>query len=117
MQSEVEPRLLDFFLVFWKLESLDNLTKAALRLCTEQIKAAIDATVIACTVKSADLDHLLSSKWHLSELIIDNNLRKQPSPEFLKFSFTALLGKFPLLKNLNASSCRLARKHRGALAS
>jgi len=104
MQSAADRRLLEVFLVSEKLEGLDDPSKAALRLCNKQIKAAIDATIIACKVKSADLDQLPSSNWHLTELIINDIvlvndlLLKLPSPESLKSSFTALLGQIPAPK-------------------
>jgi len=105
MQTAVEPRLLEFFLTFRKLGSLDNPTKAALRLCNKQSRVAIDATIVACTVKTADLDHFLTSNWHLSRLVIDNNTsyRKNPSPESLRSSLAALPGKFPLLEELECN--------------
>jgi ABC-type proline/glycine betaine transport system ATPase subunit len=55
MQSAVEPRLMEVFLAFGKLESLDRRSKAALQLCNKQIKAAIDATVNSASVDVADL--------------------------------------------------------------
>jgi len=100
MRSAAEPRLLEFYLLFGNLESLDNPTKAALRLCTKQIKAAIDATIIACKVKPDDLNHFLSCNWHLNELIIYNRPHKRPLTESLKSSLAALPGKFPLLEKL-----------------
>jgi len=100
MESAAGLRLLEFFLGSEKLESLDALTIAALRLCNKQIRSAIDATITACRVNADDLDHFLSCGWHLTELIINDRRRIQPSPESLKASLTALVGKFPLLKKL-----------------
>jgi len=103
MQAEAEPRLLHAFLTFRRTKNLSKRTRAALRLCNKQIKAAIDATIIACSVKSADLDHFLSCTWPLKELIISNSLYSEPlSPEFLQSSLAALLGNSRFLKPLNA---------------
>jgi len=101
MHSAAEPRLLEFFVSSDDFKSLNKRTKAALRLCNKQLKSAIDATIFACKIKSADLDHFLGSNWPITELIIvNNNYSRQPSTVSVKPFLAALLGKLPLLKKL-----------------
>jgi len=102
MHSAIEHRLMEYFLAFGELESLDNPTKAAMRLCNKQIKAAIDATVVSSKVYTEDLIQFLHCNWNLKNVCIEDRTgsAESPSLEELKPSLTALPGKFPLLEKL-----------------
>ena len=63
MTAAVETRLLQEYLECGQVKILDEASKAALRLCSKQIKDYVDATIIACKVEPCDLDALLNCNW------------------------------------------------------
>jgi hypothetical protein len=65
-----EPKLLEAFLQFGDVIDIDKATQAALRLCNHQIKKVIDATVISCKVKPADVALICGCNWQLKQLNI-----------------------------------------------
>lgn len=72
MTDVTEPLLLEKFLIFGDVGSLDVSIKAALRLCSKKIKAIIDATPVAGKMRLQDLFTLVqnSSKLTFSTLKI-----------------------------------------------
>ena len=102
MTAPVDAHLLQAFLKYGQIEILDEASKAALRLCSKQIKDYVDATIIACTVERSALDALLNCNWSLTEIEIfskDEHTAMMP-PSFTSLLFE-LICKFPLLEKLS----------------
>jgi Leucine-rich repeat (LRR) protein len=99
---EPEPKLLEVFLHSADVRSLEKQIQAALRLCNHQIKKVIDATVISCKVKPADVPLICSCEfWKLKELKIYGNWPQ----ESLRLLPSTLFKKFPLLESLKIHGC------------
>ena len=101
MTAAVDPRLLQEFLELGQVVILDEASKAALRLCSKQMKDYVDATVVACKVKAYDLNALLKCSWPLTKIEVEQGYC---APEMCPVSFTFvlfdLICKFPLLESL-----------------
>ncbi len=93
---ERDPKLLEVFVQCSDENFLDNRTKATLRLCSHQIKKLIDATVISCKIKSADVDLVCNCDWKLKELSIKRLWAHEP----VTVLPNALVKKFSLLETL-----------------
>jgi Leucine-rich repeat (LRR) protein len=98
---ERKPNLLEVFLHFGDVRSLDKRTQAALRLCNHQIKKVIDAAVISCRIKPADVVLICACDWKLKELNIEGNWDQ----ESLRVLPNALFKNFPLLETLKIHGC------------
>lgn len=101
-----EPRLLHAFFEFGEVEKLDKPSKAALRLCNKQIMAAIDAAVIACTVKPDAVDALMRCDWPLTKLDITGDWQNPSASTSFKTLPVEAVSKFPLLETLAIDGCR-----------
>jgi hypothetical protein len=110
MENLAGPRLLQAFFEYATdvaLSSMDNATKAALRLSCKNAKAFVDATVTAARGGTNTLETILSCDWQLSELYIEGGY--QQYEPFTKNDFTslsALCSKFPTLQVLDICSTR-----------
>jgi Leucine-rich repeat (LRR) protein len=102
---EPEPKLLEAFLRFGGVGVLDKATQAALRLCNNQIKKVIDATVVSCTVTSADVALICSCDWRLKELIIEGTWSEKSLGNEDTVLPKALVKKFSLLEKLKIQGC------------
>jgi Leucine-rich repeat (LRR) protein len=102
---EPESKLMEAFLRFGDADQLDEQTQAALRLCNHQIKKLIDATVISCTVTSAELDLVCICDWKLKELVIEVTWGEESLRAEDTVLPDALFKKFSLLETLKVQGC------------
>jgi Leucine-rich repeat (LRR) protein len=94
MDEEVDPRLLfGAFMKFADIASLNVATKATLRLCCKESKAAVDATITACKIEPYALDDLCNSDWKIKELTFKPGNWAEELPP-------ALVGHFSQLEKL-----------------
>jgi hypothetical protein len=62
--------LLEAFLAYGDVDSLELQTKKALRLCSKQIQSRIDASPVAFSVELMDLKQFLQCSWRVGVLTI-----------------------------------------------
>ncbi len=66
-----EPQLLGAFIEFVNLESLENVSKAALRLCNRRAKKGIDATVTVATLAGNEAVQVLERRAGVCSNFVD----------------------------------------------
>ena len=101
MADVAEPLLLEKFLIFGDVGSLDVSIKAALRLCSKKIKAIIDATPVAGKMRLQDVVALVQN----SSTLTFRTLRINPwecdiTPDEFTEQLSAVVERFTLLKEL-----------------
>jgi leucine-rich repeat protein SHOC2 len=105
MENLAGPRLLQAFFDHVTddvVDTMNNSTKAALRLSCKNAKAFVDGTVTAAKGDPIALGTILRCDWNLAELKINGN--NQEDPTLLHNAFNSLLNavcsKFPTLQAL-----------------
>jgi Leucine-rich repeat (LRR) protein len=99
MESAAEPRLIDVFLKFGDVKSLDKDTKTALRLCNKHLQNSIDFFMTSAAVNANDAEALLRSRWNLKELRIVGRPSRF-SRASLESTFSGVIDRWPRLEVL-----------------
>ncbi len=76
-----------------------------MRLCNHQIKKLIDATVVSCTVTSAELHSICVCDWKLKQLFIEGTWSEKSLGNEDTVLPNSLFKKFPLLETLEIQGC------------
>jgi Leucine-rich repeat (LRR) protein len=108
MENLSEPRLLQAFFEYapdFALDSMDDPTKAALRLSCKNAKAFLDGTVTTAAGGAHTVEAVLRCDWRLSKLEIEDDHHLYPmNARLSQIAFTSLLhavcSKFPMLQVL-----------------
>jgi Leucine-rich repeat (LRR) protein len=109
MEDHSGPRLLQAFLDHATddvLDSMDNPSKAALRLSCKNAKAFVDGTVTTAKGHAYALEAILRCDWHLSDLSIlgDYKINATISPTAFTSFLHAVCLKFPTLQVLDITA-------------
>jgi Leucine-rich repeat (LRR) protein len=109
MANLAGPKLLQAFFDYAPdeaLDSMDDLSKARLRLSCKNAKAFVDGTVTTARGRADNLRAILRCDWHLSELFIERAFQRNPelSPDAFTSLLQAVCLKFSMLQELKINA-------------